>query len=350
MHLSTPVLYELVFGGAMLLMAAMSLVVILGLRLLLRSWESRWLKTVLVHAVNLPVLVMGFPLLVGYLPLSHFLWISNGGVLCFGLACLVGDVVRVAISGPARGGHRRGIAIMLIAGAVGLVCTRGTAYSDAGKRGLDDARLRTTVVKVLQARSPEREILTAMHATFPEELEGILQRCMARVRVEEARSPEVRTMPGFPYGEVARLIARHRADIGRAPDAALSDLAGTLPAQAAFIERSGARCGGVSASGLVIEEPLVSQPAGEADARAMGLHMAAALRAARAGIDRPVERDFSGEQLDQIRSRLAEVAPNEVDPTSCKPVTARMRWIGELPTSDAAYVLAAFYDPRAAAR
>lgn len=355
MRLSTPVLYELAFAATLLLMAALGAAVVVGLRLLLRRWPSVWFKTAVIHAANLAALLFVFPRLVAYLPLSEYLALLNSTLLSFWLGFLIADSARVArwVSLPPEDRRRtwQPVAIFVLLLLGGMACARGTVRSAEGKDALETARWAAPVLQVLRKRSPEREILEAMGRNFPDDLERLLQSYIAQARTAKRDQSGRVALPKFPYREVTKLLRARRADIARASDAELANLARSLASTVRLIESSSAHCTGVG-SEFALEQAYADQSADPASARGLGVMLAAALTAARNGIDRPVARTFSEERTAELYARFADAYPRAAaalesgrtaGPEQCRAIAAQMRWIAELPEEDAAYLLALLY-------
>lgn len=358
MHVSTSVLYELVFAAALLLLAGLSAAVIFGLRFLLRGWTSRWPKTLVAHAANFLVALFGFPLVVRILPLDEYLGITHGGLLTFWLACLIADGVRIGWQRTASPSRWQGIAVVLLILVSGVASTRVTALAAENKQALETTRLSYAIVAKWRQKLPEREVLAAMSTNFLPEFNETTDRYLTKAIGERAGRSGPHAVPPFPYGEVSQFLGQHRKDIARAPDAELVSLARTMAGMAAVLEDEELRCDPFALS-VSMNPSYARQPANPANLQAMSRYIVAGLTAARAGIDSPVERTFPAARSAELARRLAQAVPTSqhlpatrqaADSASCKMIASELRWIGGLPPDDAAYALAWLFSSEPDAR
>lgn len=355
MYVSTPVLYELVFIAALLLMVAISAGVVGGLRFLFRGWGSRLRKTLLVHAANLPAIMLAFPLAVRMLPFDEYLGITHGGLISFWLACLIADSVRVGSPQSAktagRPGRWRTVAVLAILVVGGAALTRVTALSADGKHALESMRVGYWVVAQWRQRSPEREIVAAMSTNFWPEFDAMMDRYLARAMAEPTGSDGRRVLPRFPYGEVQEFLRQRRPDLARAPDAELIKLARTLPAMGVMFANEKLSCDPLNAT-VSMDAEYAAQSADAATVQALGGYLIAALDAARAGIDSPTKRTFTAKRTAELADRYAREVPESTGasssalvagPEACATIWRQLSWIGGLPPEDAVYALAWVY-------
>lgn len=159
MGLSTSVLYELIVL-ANLGSLATAAVVIVGLsRWLLRRWTSIWLKTIVIHAVNLAVALIALPTIVGIFPTLWFAGFTNGSIIDFCFWLMIADGARVwAKTQPALLRPIRGLVplvLFLAIGGLALLAARASVQPGS-EAALDEARWTSSYLSIAHATAAGR--------------------------------------------------------------------------------------------------------------------------------------------------------------------------------------------------
>lgn len=353
--MSASALYDLTFVVLLAVMTGGSVLVTALLRRLLRGWKSTWRKLLAIHIANGAALFALVTLITSHVRLAAYLGVINGTIFHFALGFMLADGLRAwwsaRPSGEARTRERQALVIFAVVVAVTATLVRVGNPSAKGKHALEELSWAVEIGRKFRSTSPGRELMPAIRDTFPKELYPVLDRLVAQTRAEAKAANRPVLGPAFPVREVGRFIDGRWVEISRAPDDALVALARTMPGIARLTAQP-EFCRVLTSPRSKERDHLLSQPASEAEMQAVALFMAAQLRAARAGIDQPVKRDFSPEHVAAVRTRLggsaapdnSAVAPFDVRrPEDCAQVSEILNWVGQLSDDDAAYAIAYAY-------
>lgn len=339
-----PVLYEFSFAVGLLLLAAVELVIVLALRLLLRRWRTLWAKTLVVHALAIPALFVAFYFRAHVFLPTAFMGTTNGDVLTLGGGFMLADGLRAWLQSRAPAPGRQRWLPWLASAAVVLLfagMTRVGADAEGGRQALHEHAIGVSAHRLLVRGAPGREIMPALAQAFPAEANSIVGRYRAQA-IADYRQGE-RLAPKFPFRDIDRLIEAHADDIVRAPDAALHELAKTLPG----VAQTEVFCPAIAASQGQPHGLDLDAPAPEEELRRLGVFTAAQLRAARAGIDNPAPRQFTAERTaslfaEYVRRHPGSALQEDELPLldSCEEAVKFSEWIASLSPTDSAYMMA----------
>ena len=355
--MTTTALYDLIFVVAVMLLVAASASAVASLRWAFRHWSSIWLKTAIIHVVNfIFVFMFVVPFVLNRVPLFSFVEMTNGAIVDFCLSFLAADALRcwrksylkkVRDKKPIRRFEPE--VLFLIVLLLGILQVRRSVHYQEGINLLEANRSGGAIFKGPSIRSPDREIIFALRNTFPSELDGLSTSYLA-----EASGSSVSPQPDFLVAEADRFVLAHRADIARAPDTALANVAQASAGQFDYAVRRGWMCGSFANDGRPISGPGVDDPASDDVKKRAGELTAALIFAAKAGIDHPVERQYSVSHLHGIEAQFRKSLSGELltaldhpDASTgqerCHILAARLHWIAALDSDDAAYILSTTY-------
>jgi hypothetical protein len=322
-----------VFALAMAKLLGISAVVVGGLRLLLRRWQSLWGKGLAVHVVNIGLNLFVMPTV---LPSVAALF-TNGALLLFLLLVMAADLARALLM---RNGARRFapgaafVGILVLALAAAWFSTRAAATALAFQQ---------TALRTLLGQSPEREILPALTRDFPDDAQPLLQAYAAALRPGEP-------VPRFALAPVDKLIAQKSALLATAPDAELLRVAQAMRDLVHGYASFPAACAAIVTGRRPVNGPNLAAPASARDRHTLGVFMASMLDAMRAGRDQPVQRPYDSaaqaaltrDFASRLPASLRGSAPNMLSDTQgCAMSTAYVDWLASLPGAQAAQYLRA---------
>jgi hypothetical protein len=326
----------ILFSVAIAMLLAVTVLVVGGLRWLLRGWRSVWVKGFLVHIVNIVAILLLMPLF----PVQAFSIFTNGTLLHFLLLLTVADLARASLAQRTDRIPRHAPMAAFIALLVGAI---GTSWLETYRQNAAFMYWQLGA-HALYGYSPEREYLPVLRQAFPTEAQRILDAYDAQLH---AGGQEGKTVfPRFPLEQVTQLLKEKRPFLAKAPDAYLVVLARKTQAYMARQAKFPAACA-VFARGQVGTDPYFGELASMEDREAAGDLLAASLAATGAGMNHPQTRNFDAVQLAALeadfRSSLP-LGPGTVatmsDDQACQVTLLYAEWLASLSDPQVAEYLA----------
>ncbi|MEG3152941.1 hypothetical protein U1769_23870 [Sphingomonas sp. ZT3P38] len=358
MNLSPSAIYELLFVSAIAMLAVIDAATVIPLRLLLKKWPSVWRKALLVHIAGMLVMLVLLRPISNVLLWLRYVGITPATLIGFSLLVAIGDGLREMqtqrLADPFANRRVNPWIILVAGGLLAAIVARASVAADEGKDAVEEAYWASLIIPSLQRQSPEREIIAALQRDFPEKGDEILRAYIQRHRDATQHDPARKALSPFPFTEIRHLIESKRADIARAPDAQLAEVAAHLAWLADDIAGLPKSCASAAIGGpTIVPEPGIDQLTSPRDRQRLGQMLAASLDAARAGIDHPVRRTFSNERLLALYAEFQQTLPPELAAVlkqpahltvatpqqRCAVFTAYLKWIARQPPEKAAYLL-----------
>lgn len=339
--------YELSVVFSLIAMSVLAASLILTVRVALRWWRQPWPKLYIAHIANVTVQFLAPPALYHVVPLYLFNGFVRGTTLVFCLGLMLADCARLGLRQreTAHGPRWRPAILFSCLFILTLVAARMTADEERGYAALDDYRLVKAAFSGLSGSSPGRELLPVMKRTFPGDFEPVMDAYMARVRAANPQPEKRVDLPAFPIGPVARVLASHRADLARAPDAELANLARRMGQFAGYLAAIGDHCRGITGAGVRLDEAYASEASSPADSQFVAVIVGSQLVAARAGVDHPTPHPVDAARSARLKTLFNASYPGATTLMArpagqCLAVAQYWQWISTLPSADAAYVIA----------
>lgn len=188
-------------------------------------------------------------------------------------------------------------------------------------------------------------MMETLRKNFPEDFQRIVDAYAKEAEATMGNDPSRGPWPAFPLPPIYDLIRSHSADMARAPDANLIAIARTTHAYFAWLKKEGAPCGMATSESAMKQIQWIGERPDAEKWPILGAMIVAGLDAARAGMDRPVERQDDAKRTARLDAALASVIPPEIPALmdGCSVQQRLYPWIESLPENDRVYFLSRLY-------